>query len=59
MPAWLSDNLGTILVAAVVAAVVTAVVWSMVRRRKRGGGCSCGCDHCLSGGCHTKPKSEQ
>ena len=54
MPVWLSENLGTIVIAALGAAAVAVAVWSLVRRRKRGGGCGCGCENCPSGGCHTK-----
>ncbi|MCI9668021.1 MAG: FeoB-associated Cys-rich membrane protein [Angelakisella sp.] len=41
-------NLSTVLIALVVLAVFVAIVASGIRKRKRGGGCSCGCSGCPS-----------
>ncbi len=44
---WFSENLATIIVAAIVFAVLALVVVKMIRDKKRGkGGCSCGCGGC-------------
>ena len=54
MIAWLSANIGTILIGLVVLAVVIAIVRS-IRKDKRSGKSSCGgnCGHCPMGGsCH-------
>ena len=57
MGAWLSSNLGTILVAAVILLIVAAVICKMLKDKKNGrSSCGCGCENCaMSGTCH-KPK---
>ena len=42
MFAWLSQNIGTIIVGAVVVAIVGLIVWRMIAN-KRAGKSSCGC----------------
>ena len=41
-------NAGTIITAVIVAAVVAAIVVKLVRDKKRGNSCSCGCESCGS-----------
>ncbi len=49
---WLSENIITVLVAAVIAVLVVLAVISIIRNRKKGKGCSCGCEECMySGSC--------
>ncbi|HWS41715.1 MAG TPA: FeoB-associated Cys-rich membrane protein [Pseudoflavonifractor sp.] len=54
MFAWLTANLGTIIVCAVLIAVVTLIIIHMVNSKKRGEtSCGCGCTDCsMSGQCH-------
>lgn len=60
MLAWLSQNIGTIVVLALLILVVVAIIVHKVRERKQGGGsCSCsgGCSGCpMSGACHDTEK---
>ena len=52
---FLLDNLGTIIVGAVVLAVLAGIVVKLVRDRKKGKACACGCDGCPSAEiCHKK-----
>jgi len=52
MIAWLSENLVTILICLVIAGLLVLAVSSLVKNRKKGGKCSCGCDGCAySGSC--------
>ncbi|MGI6202497.1 MAG: FeoB-associated Cys-rich membrane protein [Eubacteriales bacterium] len=59
MLAWITANIGTIIVCAVLAAIVAVVIVSMVRNHKKGKtSCGCGCSGCaLSEVCH--PAKEQ
>ena len=54
MLAWLSANIGTIIVAVIVAAAVAAVVIKMVRDKRQGkSSCGCNCSACaMRGECH-------
>ncbi len=56
MLAWLSDNIGTIIVSLILICIVTAVIVKMVKDKKSGkGSCGCGCEHCaMHGKCHTE-----
>ena len=51
---FLSENLGTIIVAAVLLVIVFFVVRSMIVAKKRGKTtCGCGCANCaMNGTCH-------
>ncbi|MBO4681442.1 MAG: FeoB-associated Cys-rich membrane protein [Clostridiales bacterium] len=58
MIAWLSENLITILICLVIAVFLVLAVINLVRNRKKGGKCSCGCDGCAySGSCGEAVKS--
>ena len=54
MLAWLTENLGTIVISLILISIVTAVIVGMVRDKKQGkGSCGCGCEHCaMHGKCH-------
>lgn len=54
MLAWLTENLGTIVISLILICIVTAVIVGMVRDKKQGkGSCGCGCEHCaMHGKCH-------
>ena len=53
--AWLTDNLGTIIVSVILLAAVAAVICTMIRDRKKGkSSCSCGCAHCGCEACRKK-----
>ena len=56
MFAWISENLGTIIICAVLVAVVAAIIAYMIRNNKKGkSSCGCGCAGCpMSGSCHNK-----
>lgn len=65
MITWVSENLGTILVAALLMAVVLAIVTGMIRGKKQGKsscgrGCGCGACHMnesCHGACHSENRS--
>ncbi|WP_303823540.1 FeoB-associated Cys-rich membrane protein [Ruminococcus flavefaciens] len=54
MLAWLSENLGTIIVSLILIAVVSTVIVKMVKDKKQGkSSCGCGCENCaMHGKCH-------
>lgn len=54
MFAWVSENLGTIVISVVLLAIVAAIIVSMIRDKKKGKStCGNNCSHCaLSGSCH-------
>lgn len=39
-------NLATLIVLLIVVAIVAAIVFFQIKKRKSGGGCSCGCEGC-------------
>lgn len=46
-------NLPTIIIAWIIAVVFAVILISEIRKRKKGGGCSCGCSDCaMSEICH-------
>lgn len=48
---WLSANWGNLLVVAVLLAIVVGIITSLVKRKRNGGSCGCGCCDCTSGSC--------
>lgn len=56
MLAWLSQNLGTIIICLVLILIVGSIIFCMIRNRKKGkSSCGCGCGSCPMGGsCHSK-----
>ncbi len=56
MPAWLAQNIGTVLVCAVLIAVFALLIRSLVRDKKKGKSSCCGgCAGCaMAGQCHGK-----
>ena len=58
MLAWITANIGTIIVCLVLAAVVAAVIATMVRNRKKGkSSCGCGSSACsMAEFCHPAKK---
>ena len=56
MPGWITENIGTIVIALALAAIVVCVVRSLVRDRRQGkSSCGCQCSHCQNAAyCHGK-----
>ena len=56
MLAWLSANIGTILITLVLIAIVAAVSVYLIKQKKQGKfSCGSNCAHCaMHGGCHGK-----
>ena len=54
MPAWLTQNIGTILIIAALAAFFALLIWSLIRDKKKGKSSCCGgCAGCaMAGHCH-------
>ena len=51
MPGWITENIGTIVIALALAALVVCVVRSLVRDRRQGkSSCGGNCGHCPMGG---------
>ena len=59
--AWLTDNMGTIVVAAILAIIVALILRKMIRDRRAGRrSCSCGCEGCPgSATCGKRPGAER
>lgn len=52
MVAWLTQNLGTLVISAVLLAACAAIVWYLIRQKKQGKStCGGGCAHCANAGC--------
>ncbi|MBQ1771134.1 MAG: FeoB-associated Cys-rich membrane protein [Clostridia bacterium] len=53
---WLSENLGTIIVAVLLIGVISAVIAGLIRDRKKGkSSCGCNCAHCaMAQSCHSR-----
>ena len=52
MIAWITENIITIAVCLVIAVFASLALISMLKNRKKGGKCSCGCEGCAySGSC--------
>ncbi len=55
MLTWISENIATILICIVLLAIVAAIIVRIVRDKKKGASCGCGCAGCpMSGSCHQK-----
>ena len=56
MLAWITENIGTILIWAVLLLVVVLIIRKLVKDKKKGkSSCGCNCAHCaMSGSCHQK-----
>ena len=50
MFSWISENLITVGICAVIAALLVLAVISIVKNRKKGKTCSCGCEGCVYSG---------
>ena len=47
--------LATVIITICLAAVVAWIIWRMIRKKKKGGSCGCGCSSCaMSDMCHKK-----
>lgn len=58
MLAWISKNIGTIIVCIVLATIIAAIVCKVVKDKKSGkSSCGCNCAHCaMAGSCHSQKK---
>lgn len=58
--AWLTENLGTVIVLLVVAVISGLATFSIIRNKRKGGcSCGCGCNGCpMSGTCHPEKKED-
>ena len=56
MLAWITENIGTILISTVLLLVVVLIIRRLVKDKKKGkSSCGCNCAHCaMSGSCHQK-----
>jgi hypothetical protein len=58
MAAWLSENIGNIVVMIIVAAIIALAIRSVIKDKRSGkGSCGCGCANCaMHGKCHPVKK---
>lgn len=56
MSAWITENIGTILIGTALVLIVAAVITGMIRDKKKGkSSCGCSCEHCaMNNACHSK-----
>ena len=56
MLAWLSENIGTIVICALLVLIAAAILISLIKNKKKGRtSCGCGCSNCpMSSSCHRK-----
>lgn len=55
MLAWITENIGTILISAVLLLVVVLIIRKLVKDKKKGkSSCGCNCAHCASRGSATR-----
>lgn len=54
MLAWITENIGTILISAGLLLIVVLIIVKLVKDKKTGkSSCGCNCAHCaMSGSCH-------
>lgn len=51
MFAWITGNIGTIIICVILLAIVAAIITKMIRDKNRGkSSCGCGCANCAMGG---------
>lgn len=59
MIAWIIENIASIIIVLVIATFAVIAVMSLIRNRKKGKSCSCGCEGCVySGNCSEPGKKE-
>lgn len=59
MIAWIIENIASIIIVLVIATFAVIAVMSLIRNRKKGKSCSCGCEGCAySGNCSESGKKE-
>ncbi|MBE6869512.1 FeoB-associated Cys-rich membrane protein [Ruminococcus albus] len=58
MAAWLSENIGNIVVIIIVAAILALAIRSVIKDKRSGkSSCGCGCANCaMHGKCHPAKK---
>ena len=57
MLAWLQANGGTLAVGIVLLVLLIVIARHVIKEKKRGGGCSCGCGACaMRDSCHGQTK---
>lgn len=61
MLAWISANVGTIIICAVLILIVAAIIVGLVKDKKKGkSSCGCNCAHCaMAGSCHNNVKKDK
>lgn len=61
MFAWISANIGTIIICAVLVLIVAAIIFKLVMDKRKGkSSCGCNCAHCaMSGTCHGNIKKDK
>ena len=61
MFAWISANIGTIIICAVLLIIVAAIIIGLVKDKKKGkSSCGCNCAHCaMEGSCHNNVKKDK
>ena len=61
MLAWISANIGTIIICAVLLIIVAAIIIGLVKDKKKGkSSCGCNCAHCaMAGSCHNKVQKDK
>ena len=59
MLAWLQANGGTLAVGIVLLVLLIVIARHVIKEKKRGGGCSCGCSSCaMRDRCHETTEKE-
>lgn len=61
MFAWISANIGTIIICAVLLIIVAAIIIGLVKDKKKGkSSCGCNCARCaMAGSCHNNVKKDK
>ncbi len=60
MIAWITQNVGTILITLLIVLIVGGIIFSMIRNKRKGRStCGCGCANCaMAGKCHPKTQKK-